>query len=86
VVSSAVWNMDPTVNYLINQVQGKTFTAQDLKDFSMMGKGGATLAAYHGLDAKIPAELKDKVQARLDEMKSGMFRVDIDEAAPAAVN
>ncbi|MBN1371214.1 MAG: BMP family protein [Anaerolineaceae bacterium] len=86
VVSSAVWNMDPTVNYLINQVAAGAFTAQDLKDFSMMGKGGASLAPFHNLDAKIPAELKDAVKAREEEIKSGMFRVDIDEAVPAAVN
>ena len=86
VVSSAVWNMDPTVNYLINQVAAGAFTAQDLKDFSMMGKGGASLASFHNLDAKIPAELKDAVKAREEEIKSGMFRVDIDEAVPAAVN
>jgi len=86
VVSSAVWNMDPTVNYLINQVAAGAFTAQDLKDFSMMGKGGASLASFHSLDAKIPAELKDAVKAREEEIKSGMFRVDIDEAVPAAVN
>ncbi len=86
VVSSAIWNMDPTVNYLINQVAAGSFTAQDLKDFSMMGKGGASLASFHNLDAKIPAELKDAVKAREEEIKSGMFRVDIDEAVPAAVN
>ncbi len=86
VVSSAIWNMDPTVNYLINQVAAGSFTAQDLKDFSMMGKGGASLASFHNLDAEIPAELKDAVKAREEEIKSGMFRVDIDEAVPAAVN
>ncbi len=42
VVTSAVWNMDPTVDYLLKQVAAGTFTAQDLKDFSMMGKGGAS--------------------------------------------
>ena len=33
VVSSTVWNMDPTVNYLVKQVAAGTFTGQDLKDF-----------------------------------------------------
>ena len=86
VISSGVWNMDPTVDYLIKTVEGGTFTAQDLKDFSMMGKGGASLAPYHDTESKIPADLKAKVDARMAEIKSGAFRVDIDEAAPAAVN
>jgi basic membrane lipoprotein Med (substrate-binding protein (PBP1-ABC) superfamily) len=86
VVSSAVWNMEPTVDYLIKTVEAGTFTAQDLKDFSMMGKGGASLADYHGTDANFPADLAAKVAARLEEIKKGVFRVDIDEAAPPAVN
>ncbi|MBI4927874.1 MAG: BMP family ABC transporter substrate-binding protein, partial [Anaerolineae bacterium] len=86
VVSSAVWNMTPTVEYLIKQVEAGTFTAQDLKDFSMVGKGGASMAAYHNTESKIPAELKDMVAKKLEEIKSGVFRVDIDEAAPEAVN
>jgi len=86
VVSSAVWNMEPTVEYLIRQVEAGTFTAQDLKDFSMIGKGGASLAPFHATESKLPPELVSKVNARLEEIKKGTFRVDIDEAPPAAVN
>lgn len=86
VVSSSVWNMEPTINYLVTQVAAGTFTAQDLKDFSMVGKGGASLAAFHATESKLPKDLLDKVNKRLAEIKSGAFRVDIDEATPAAVN
>lgn len=86
VVSSAVWNMEPTVEYLIRQVEAGTFTAQDLKDFSMIGKGGASLAPFHTTESKLPPELVNKVNTRLEEIKKGSFRVDIDEAPPAAVN
>ena len=86
VVTSAVWNMDPTVDYLIKQVSAGTFTAQDLKDFSMMGKGGASLAAFHNTESKIPAELLQAVKAKEEEIKSGLFRVDVDEAQPASSN
>lgn len=86
VVSSAVWNMEPTINYLINQVSAKTFTAQDLKDFSMMGKGGASLAAFHNTEDKLPTDLVAKVKAKQELIKSGEFRVDVNEAAPQAVN
>jgi basic membrane lipoprotein Med (substrate-binding protein (PBP1-ABC) superfamily) len=86
VVSSPVWNMTPTVEYLFTQVKAGTFTSMDLKDFSMMAKGGATLAPYHDLDSKIPADLKQKITEKEAAIKSGTFRVPIDEAAPAAVN
>jgi basic membrane protein A and related proteins len=83
VLTGPVWDMGPTVDYVINQVNAKAFTAQDLKDFSMAAKGGATLAPFHGLESKIPADLLKKVQEREQQIKSGMFRVDIDEAAPS---
>lgn len=44
VVSGPVWNMTPTVEYIIKQVEAGAYTAQDLKDFSMVAKGGASLA------------------------------------------
>ena len=85
VVSGPVWNMEPTVNYIINQVAGGTYTAQDLKDFSMVAKGGATLAPINtGVTGGIPQDLIDKVTAKEAEIKSGLFRVDIDEAPPPA--
>jgi basic membrane lipoprotein Med (substrate-binding protein (PBP1-ABC) superfamily) len=84
VISGPVWNMTPTVEYVINQVIAGTFTSQDLKDFSMVAKGGATLAPFHGLESKIPAELLAKVQERESQIKSGIFRVDVDESAPTS--
>jgi basic membrane protein A len=86
VVSSPVWNMTPTVEYLIAQVKAKTFIAQDLKDFSMYAMGGAYLAPFHNTESKIPAELLAAVKAKEDAIKAGMFRVPIDEAQPLAVN
>ncbi|MBM3145872.1 MAG: BMP family ABC transporter substrate-binding protein [Chloroflexi bacterium] len=86
VLTGPVWNMQPTVDYVIEQVIAGSFTSQDLKDFSMMGKGGASLADYHGLESKIPAEILDLVAQRNQEILDGLFRVDIDEAAPAGSN
>ena len=85
VVSGPVWHMEPTVDYIINQVAGGTYTAQDLKDFSMVAKGGATLAPINpDVTGGVPQELIDQVQAKEAEIKSGLFRVDIDEAQPPA--
>lgn len=86
VLSSPVWNMEPTVDYVIEQVVAGSFTSQDLKDFSMMAKGGASLAEYHGLESKIPQEILDLVAQRNQEILDGLFRVDIDEATPAGSN
>jgi basic membrane protein A len=85
VVTSNVWNMDPTVQYIISQVAGGTYTAQDLKDFSMVAKGGASLAPINeGVVGGIPAELVEQVKAKEQEIISGLFRVDIAEAQPPA--
>jgi len=83
VLSGPVWNMTPTVEYVLKQILSKSFTSQDLKDFSMVAKGGASLAPFNGLDSKIPADLLAKVQERESQIKSGLFRVDVDEAAPS---
>jgi basic membrane lipoprotein Med (substrate-binding protein (PBP1-ABC) superfamily) len=86
VVSGPVWNMTPTVEYLIKEVESGNYTAQDLKDFSMFGKGGASLAPFHGLDSKIPADLLKQVTDEEAAIKSGADRIDINEGQPKAVN
>lgn len=82
VLTSVVWNMTPTIEYLITQVGAGLSVSQDLKDYSMMAKGGSSLADYHGNDAKIPAEILELVETRYQEILDGMFRVTIDEADP----
>ncbi len=85
VVSGPVWYMEPTVDYIINQVAGGTYTAQDLKDFSMVAKGGATLAPINtDVVGGIPEDLIEQVKAKEEEIIKGLFRVDIDEAQPPA--
>lgn len=86
VVTGPVWNMTPTIEYVVKQVAAGAYTAQDLKDFSMFAKGGASLAPFHAVEAKIPADLLKKVTDREKEIQSGLFRVDIDEQQPEAVN
>ena len=85
VVSGPVWHMEPTVDYIINQVAGGTYTSQDLKDFSMVAKGGASLASINTeVKCGLADELVQQVQAQEEEIKSGLFRVDINEAQPPA--
>jgi basic membrane lipoprotein Med (substrate-binding protein (PBP1-ABC) superfamily) len=85
VVSGPVWNMQPTVDYIINQVTAGAYTAQDLKDFSMVAKGGASLAPINmAVKCGLTQELVDQVTAKEEEIKSGLFRVDITESQPPA--
>ncbi len=83
VVSGPVWNMTPTVEFVLKQVLAGSFTAMDLKDFSMVAKGGATLAPLHDMESKIPADLLATVKQREQEIKDGLFRVNIAEETPA---
>jgi basic membrane protein A and related proteins len=84
VVTGPVWDMWPTVEYVIDQVRADSYTAQDLKDFSMMAKGGASLAPINTeVDGGIPGGIIDKVEQREQEILNGTFRVNIDEAQPA---
>jgi basic membrane protein A and related proteins len=83
VVTSVTWNMEPTVKYVIDQVLAGSYTAQDLKDFSMVAKGGAALAPINTEAAGgVPEDLVAMVEEREAEIKSGTFRVDINEAVP----
>lgn len=83
VVTGPVWNMTPTVQYIIEQVQAGSYTAQDLKDFSMVAKGGATLAPLHGFEETLDPELVEMVRAREQEIIDGLYRVPIVEQPPA---
>lgn len=86
VVSGPVWNMDPTVEFIINQVKTGAYTALDLKDFSMVAKGGASLAPFHSTESQLPPDLVALVKEREQQIIDGLFRVDIDEAQPLPVN
>jgi len=82
VITGPVWNMYPTVEYVIKSVQNKSFVAQDLREWSMMAKGGAELAPFYGFETKLPAAVMDLVTKTEQQIKSGEFRVPINEAPP----
>lgn len=83
VLTSPVWNMAPTAKFVIDQVLAGSYTAQDLKDFSMMGKGGASLAPLNtGVTGGIPQDITDLVKNREREILDGIFRVNIAEEQP----
>jgi basic membrane lipoprotein Med (substrate-binding protein (PBP1-ABC) superfamily) len=82
VVTGPVWNMEPTVEFVVDQVVAGAYTALDLRDFSMMAYGGASLAPFHGFEETLDPELIEFVQTREQEIRDGLFRVDINEDVP----
>ncbi|MEO7118704.1 MAG: BMP family protein [Candidatus Limnocylindrales bacterium] len=83
VVTSVTWDMGPTTQYVIDQVTAGSYTAQDLKDFSMVAKGGAALAPINAtLGGGVPQALLDQIAAKEAAIKDGSFRVDITESTP----
>ena len=81
VVTSVMWNMTPTVEYVVDQVIAGSYTSQDLKDFSMLAKGGSSLAPIN--ETLVPADLAAEATGAIDQIKSGLLRVSIDESQPA---
>ena len=82
VVTGPVWDMWPTVKQVVTLVKAGAFTAQDFGGFSYMGKGGSYLAPYGKFDQKLPADVRDMVKKRQQEILDGNFRVDVNEAVP----
>ncbi len=82
VITGPIWNMFPTVKYLVESIKLGAYQAQDLKDWSMMGKGGAYLASFYGFEDTLPADILEMVRNREQEILNGTFRVSVDESTP----
>jgi len=84
VVTGPVWDLYPTVEYLVKTVKADAYVAQDLKDWSMMAKGGASLAPFHGFEDKLPADVIAAVKDLEQQIDNGVFRVPIVEEQPTS--
>ncbi len=84
VVTGPVWDMWPTVQTAIKQVQAGVYTAQDFGTFSFMSKGGATLAAFGAWEAKLPDDVKKLVDEKRQAILDGSFRVPVIESTPVS--
>lgn len=84
VVTGPVWDMWPTIQAAVKQVQAGVYTATDFGSYSYMAAGGARLAPLHDWETKLPADvlalLKEKEQAILD----GSLRVSVNESTPVS--
>ncbi|GFM38638.1 BMP family protein [Desulfovibrio psychrotolerans] len=82
VVTSALWDMDAAIGHAIERVKAGTFAAEDYREFTMMAKGGASLAPYYEFEDKISAEIKAKVAETSAAILNGSFVVDINDDEP----
>jgi basic membrane protein A and related proteins len=83
VVTSIVWNMWPTVRHLIERVRSGAYEAEDYGGWSMMEKGGSSLAPFGGWEGRLDAATRELVTLRAEAIRNGRFRVIIDESTPA---
>lgn len=84
VITGPVWDMYPTIKHCVEMVRKGAWVAMDLRDWSMMAKGGASLAPFHEFEKKLPASVIAEVRALEDKIRKGLFRVPIDEAKPTS--
>ena len=82
VVTSALWHMEEAIAHAISRVKSGTFAAENYKEWTMMKKGGASLAPYYEFDGRIPAAAKAKVAKLQAEILSGSFAVEIIDTEP----
>lgn len=82
VVASALWNMEPAISHAIEMVKAGTFTAEDYKEWTMMGKGGASLSPYYEFEDKLPVQIKEKVAQTAAGVKDGSVVVEINDNEP----
>ncbi|WP_395019737.1 BMP family protein [Dongia sp.] len=82
VITGPIWDMWPTVQAAVKQVQAGAYTASDFGAFSLMAKHGSYLAPFHGWDSKLPADVKKLVADKQAAILDGSFRVNVDENTP----
>ncbi|HKK32014.1 MAG TPA: BMP family protein [Desulfomicrobiaceae bacterium] len=82
VVTSALWHMESAVGHAIERVKAGTFKGEDYREWTMMAKGGASLAPFHEFEDRIPADVKEAVKAKEAEIRSGAFVVPINDDEP----
>lgn len=82
VVASALWHMEPAIDYAISQVKAGNFAAENYKNWTMMKAGGASLSPFYEFEDKVPAEAKAKIEALAQQIKAGHFEVEINDNEP----
>ena len=84
VITGPVWDMYPTIEFAIEMVKKDAWVSMDLGEWSMMAKGGARLAPFHGFEQKLPAEVLQEVKDLQEKILNGTFRVPVIEEPPVS--
>ena len=82
VVTSALWDMNAAIAHAISRVKDGTFAAEDYKEWTMMQRGGASLAPYYEFEDRIPADAKARVEEVQAQILAGDFVVAINDEEP----
>jgi basic membrane protein A len=82
VVTSALWHMESAINNAVAEVAAGNFKSADYKEWTMMAKGGATLAPYYEFDGRISADIKAKVASAQADIMAGKLTVEINDNEP----
>ena len=81
VLATVVWNIAPTIDYLISQVASGIFSPSDVKSLSLSTDRGESVT---WLDTKtVDSEVVKKVADQLLEIRSGASKVEISDKQPA---
>jgi len=81
-IVSALWHMEPTIDTALSKVKAGTFTAEDYGQYSTMKFGGASLSPLGTFEGKVPADVVAKVKAREQEIRDGLYRVNVNDSEP----
>lgn len=93
VLTGPVWNMWPTVHHELDLVMQHKWVAEDLRFYSMMGKGGASLAPWHDWQSRLRPEIvatmnqvnvEQLVTNMTNQIMTGAFTVQMDESEPVS--
>jgi len=91
VLTGPVWNMWPTVKHEIDLMMQMRWVPEDLRFYSMMGKGGASLAPWHDWQTRLKPDIVAKMQQAgvtqmvdniTNQIMTGAFTVPMDESEP----
>ncbi|WP_022951717.1 BMP family protein [Leucothrix mucor] len=82
VVTSALWHMENAIGEAIKKVKDGSFSAENYKEWTMMAKGGASLAPFYEFEDRISDEAKDKVKALSADIIAGKHEVAINDEEP----
>ncbi len=79
ILASAIWHMEPTIDRAIAAVKEGRWEAADYGQYSFMKYGGGSVVIDEDL---VPPEVVQMVREKEQEIRDGLFRVNVNDARP----